>query len=188
MLDTWVQCVFSAGLNWVHRLASSSRAFSSSAMQVRGVAPISFAVPRQLAAILKFGKPRAPRRGTDRWGFVAVLADPVVSTAVFAQAAMIGLLCASRTRQEACRSVGSMAGARRGPQEATRTISSGLQVTEQPSALQLVRRTRSDDAPSAGPSPGGPGSACGPWGPGGPAMPAGPGGPASPFSPWGPVG
>src|SRR5262249_41083691 len=116
MLDTWVQCVLFAGSNCVHRVASSSRALSSSPVQSPDAAPIKFDVPRQLVAISKCGNPPGAGCDPDGWGRVAVPADPVVSRTSFAQAAMRGLLCASRARQEACRSVDRTAAARCGPQ------------------------------------------------------------------------
>src|SRR5262244_1017200 len=112
MLDTCVQCVLLAGANSVHRLASSSRAFSSSAVQLRGVALIPSDVPWQVATISNFGMPSPARREGDVRGRVAGVADPVVSAGTFAQAAMSGVLCAPRVRQDACFSVGKIAASR----------------------------------------------------------------------------
>src|SRR5262245_23901972 len=116
MLDTSVQCVLLSGANCAHRLPSSSRARSSSTVQVLAVVPVASADPRQLDAISNFGTPPAGRRELDGRGRVAGVADPVVSAGTFAQAAMSGLLCAPRVRQEACRSVCKVAASRRLPQ------------------------------------------------------------------------
>src|SRR5262245_14951386 len=115
MLDTCVQCVFLAGANSAHRLASWSRAISSSVVQLRGEPPVATDVPRQLDAISNFGTPPAARE-FDGWGRVAGVADPVVSAGTFAQAAMSGVLWVPRVRQDACCSVSKVAAARCGPQ------------------------------------------------------------------------
>src|SRR5262245_46232706 len=116
MPDNCVQCALSAGANWVQRRASSPRALSSSAAQVPGASGITSEAPRQLAGISNFGTPPAGPRASARDTPVVVRAAPLTSAETLAQAAIRNSLCAPRTRQDACCSVGNVAGARLGPQ------------------------------------------------------------------------
>src|SRR4051794_9137162 len=101
MPDNCVQCALSPGANCVHRLASSSRALSSSALQVPGATAITSDAPLQLEAISKFGTPPAAPCGCDVPGRVPAPGGPRTSAEIFAQAAIRGVLCGPRVRHEA---------------------------------------------------------------------------------------
>ena len=161
-----MQRVLSADGNCAQPLASSSRALSSSAVQVAGRA--DHHIRCRAAAGRGDIEARHPAGRACEAEGGGVEAEPTVpvTSEILAHAATSGVLCAPRVRQDACCSVGKIAAARLAPQYAVSTISSALQATVQPSALQSARTTRIDEAGLGGPAgPCGPCCPCGPCGP-----------------------